>query len=103
MQEFYYHDKPSLQAILERLAIAANGAVCQSYNYCKYCAEPQTILRISNTPCADAYLRSCATTVYCTDSWYTGAAKDCRKFVTYKAKPGVLGTVDYVDNLVDCR
>ena len=85
MQEFYYHDKESLQAVLEGIAMKTNHAACQSYNYCKYCAEPQKFLRQSETPCADAFLRSGATCVYCTDSWYTGETKDFRKVVKYKA------------------
>lgn len=86
MQEFYYHDKKSLQAVLEELAQQSNGAACQSYNYCKYCEEPQNILRKCTTPCADAFLRSGATYVYCPENKSSGVAKDFRRFVTYKAK-----------------
>lgn len=98
MQSFYYHDKNSLQDILESIAMKANGAQCQSYNYCKYCAEPKNILRKSTTPCADAYLRSGATHVYCPANVPVGEISRYSIFVNYKAKTH---TVDCVDNSVD--
>lgn len=49
-------DKNVLQEILEREACRKNGGMCESYNYCKFCKEPKIIDRISDTPCADAYI-----------------------------------------------
>lgn len=49
-------DKENLQNILEREACKKNRGMCESYNYCDFCKEPQNIYRSSNTPCADAYI-----------------------------------------------
>lgn len=48
-------EKKQVQRLLERSACSRNGGICESYEYCKFCAEPDTIFRNSETPCADAY------------------------------------------------
>jgi len=49
-------NKNELQYVLEKDACKKNGGMCESYNYCKFCAEPKRIFRKSDTPCADAYI-----------------------------------------------
>lgn len=49
-------NKEELQKILEKKAVKKNGGMCESYEYCKFCKESQTINRKSITPCADALL-----------------------------------------------
>ena len=47
--------KKQVQRLLEISARKRNGGICESYEYCKFCAEPTKIYRNSDTPCADAY------------------------------------------------
>ncbi len=49
-------NKVKLQDLLEKQAIKRNRGMCESYNYCQFCKEPKEINRISDTPCADAYI-----------------------------------------------
>jgi len=48
-------EKEQVQKLLERSACSRNGGICQTYEYCKFCAEPETLFRNSETPCAEAY------------------------------------------------
>lgn len=49
-------DKEKIQNLLEKQACKRNGGICESYSYCKFCKEPESFSRKSNTPCADAYI-----------------------------------------------
>ena len=83
MQYFYYHDMESLQSVLEQIALKTNGGICESYNYCPYCKEPQCIVRTSSTPCAEAFLACGVDHVYSTYKDY-GPALSHRKIIKYK-------------------
>lgn len=50
-------DRAVLQAFLEDAHMAMNRGECQTYNICRYCAEPESACREAATPCADAFLR----------------------------------------------
>lgn len=49
------NSKKQIQKLLEKSACKRNGGICESYEYCKFCAEPTKIYRKSDTPCADAF------------------------------------------------
>ena len=86
MQIFFYRSLASLQAILERIARKSNGGTCETYNYCKYCKEPNCFNRKSETPCADAFLKSGIPYVFATCNWGSDGSKErARKYVLYGA------------------
>lgn len=86
MQTFYYHDKDSLQSVLEQIALDTNDGVCESYNYCQFCTEPRCIIRKSKTPCADAFIASGVNYVRCINSVAVEGKENYRKLVKFKAK-----------------
>lgn len=83
MYEFFYHDRASLQSLLEYLARNSNTGVCESYNYCEFCEQPREFCRRSETPCADAFLKGRLSYVKTVNSY---GKKSHQKFVTYKKK-----------------
>jgi hypothetical protein len=91
---FYFHDKQSLQAVLERMARRSNGGVCESYNYCQHCEEPKCIIRKSNFPCADAFLASGL--AYVRTTLYEPAQKGSHiTFVKYQKMEEQDGNTDF--------
>lgn len=45
-----------IQNILENRAVSsASHGMCEAYDYCKFCEDPTSFKRKSDTPCADAY------------------------------------------------
>ena len=49
--------KETLQKALEQSALqSGTRGMCEAYDYCKFCKEPTSFIRRSDTPCADAYV-----------------------------------------------
>lgn len=95
MQVFFYQNHEHLQSLLGDLATKQNGGICEYYNYCKYCKEPQSIVRQSKTPCADAFLACGEKYVYGTRYDSSDERKEnYKKFVLYGA---TIVNVNYIN------
>lgn len=90
---FYYHDIPSLQAVLEKIARRSNGGVCESYSYCQNCEEPKCFIRKSATPCADAFLKTGL--CYVRTKAQDPLSESHTKFVKYKKLEEQNGNTDF--------
>jgi hypothetical protein len=83
MQLHFYKDINSTQDVLEQIALKTNGGACEYYNYCKHCKEPKCFVRQSDTPCADAFLKSGTIYVHCIKYDAAERKESYRKFVLY--------------------